>query len=331
MQNQSMAQIQENLADVPEGRLLEIHVSDGTAEERKIWKQFPQGKGRRICRTVFPGITLLFEEYLTERADCAREAAADILEICYCRSGYIGRSAEEGGAFYLGPGDFCVTSGAQVSRDLVMTLPGGYYEGLLFRMDCAQFDASPPELLSGTGVTGRMLSDKFCPRGGCTTVTGNEKNGSVFSGFYGHSARLQESWLGVKTLELLLYLGEISVKPEQEFGKYRAEQVEIARAVHDELLRHMDRRATIEELSRKYLMNPTTLKSVFKAVYGDSLAAHMKAHRMEKAAALLCQTGDSISQIAQAVGYGSQSKFSAAFKELYQVLPLEYRRLHPGQ
>ncbi len=327
VQNQSMAQIQENLADVPEGRLLEIDA----AEERKIWKRFPQGKGRRVCRTVFPGITLIFEEYLTERADYARDAAADALEICHCRSGYIGRSAEEGGAFYLGPGDFCVTPAARAAQDLAITLPGGYYEGMLLRIDCTQFDAALPELLHGTGVTGRLLFDKFCPRGGFTTVTGNEKNGSVFSGFYGHSTPLRESWLWVKTLELLLYLAEMSVTPEQEFGKYRAEQVEIARAVHDELLRHMDRRVTIEELSRKYLMNPTTLKSVFKAVYGDSLAAHMKAHRMEKAAALLCQTGDSISQIAQAVGYGSQSKFSAAFKELYQMLPLEYRRLHSGQ
>ena len=41
-------------------------------------------------------------------------------------------------------------------------------------------------------------------------------------------------------------------------------------------------------------------------------------------------TNDSIARIAEAVGYGSQSRFSAAFKESYQMLPLEYRRTHAG-
>ncbi|MCM1184690.1 MAG: helix-turn-helix transcriptional regulator [Roseburia sp.] len=75
-------------------------------------------------------------------------------------------------------------------------------------------------------------------------------------------------------------------------------------------------------------MNATTLKAVFKEVYGESLASHMKAHRMERAASLLAETSDSVARIAAAVGYGSQSRFSAAFKEVYKMLPLEYRRLH---
>ena len=59
-----------------------------------------------------------------------------------------------------------------------------------------------------------------------------------------------------------------------------------------------------------------------------SLAAHVKEHRMERAAELLLETGDSMAQIARAVGYESQSKFTTAFKEFYQTLPTEYRRQH---
>ena len=88
----------------------------------------------------------------------------------------------------------------------------------------------------------------------------------------------------------------------------------------------MGERITIEELSRQYLMNPTTLKAAFKEVYGTSIAAHMKQHRMERAAKLLRETNMSVAEIAQAVGYDSQSKFSAAFKACYQVLPREYRK-----
>ena len=105
-----------------------------------------------------------------------------------------------------------------------------------------------------------------------------------------------------------------------------AEQVKIIREIHDDLAQHMDRRVTIEELAHRYLINPTTLKTVFKAVYGSSLAAHMKEHRMEKAAALLRETDLSVAEIAGQVGYESQSKFTAAFKEQFGQLPKEYRR-----
>ena len=108
--------------------------------------------------------------------------------------------------------------------------------------------------------------------------------------------------------------------------KASPEQVETVRRMHDELLQHPERRVTIEELARQYLMNPTTLKEVFKEIYGESLAAHMKEHRLEKAAELLLRTDESISSVAEAVGYDSSSRFSAAFRERYHLLPREYRR-----
>ena len=112
----------------------------------------------------------------------------------------------------------------------------------------------------------------------------------------------------------------------EEAVDFQASQAEIIRHVHDELTENLSRRVTIEELSRKYLMNTTTLKRVFKEVYGESIAAHMKKHRMEQAASLLLKTQNDIAAIAQAVGYESQSRFTAAFKETYGELPTEYRR-----
>lgn len=109
------------------------------------------------------------------------------------------------------------------------------------------------------------------------------------------------------------------------------EQLEIVREIHEELLRHLDRRFTIEELSRQYHINPTTLKAAFKAAYGTSLAAHIKGHRMERAAQLLRETDRSVAEIAEAVGYDSPSRFSAAFKGIFGVLPREYRRSTPGR
>ena len=112
----------------------------------------------------------------------------------------------------------------------------------------------------------------------------------------------------------------------QMLSDFRADQVELVHEVHEYLLQHMEERVTIEELARIFHINTTTLKAVFKSVYGNSLAAHIKEHRMERAAELLRSTDLSILEIAGRVGYDSQSKFTAAFKSAYQVLPKEYRK-----
>ena len=126
-----------------------------------------------------------------------------------------------------------------------------------------------------------------------------------------------------KTMEISC--PEIGEGAESPAG-FTAQQVETVRRMHDELLQHPEQRPTIEELSRRCLMNPTTLKAAFKAVYGDSLAAHMKEHRLEKAAELLRRGDESVAEIAAAVGYDSASRFSAAFRERYHMLPTEYRK-----
>ena len=121
-----------------------------------------------------------------------------------------------------------------------------------------------------------------------------------------------------KTVEQVM---EITCPPESP-----ASPVEIAQQVHKHLMEHLGERFTIEELSRRFHINTTTLKQAFKAVYGTSIAAHITEHRMEFAAKLLLTTQDSVAQIAQNVGFQSQSRFSDAFKKAYGQLPSDYRK-----
>ena len=106
------------------------------------------------------------------------------------------------------------------------------------------------------------------------------------------------------------------------------QQREIIHQVHQLLTENLDSRITIEQLSRRFLMNPSTMKELFKAEYGSSIAAHIRQHRMERASALLLESDDSVAQIARTVGYESQSKFTSEFKKAFSMLPTEYRRLH---
>ena len=99
-------------------------------------------------------------------------------------------------------------------------------------------------------------------------------------------------------------------------------------AINIDISAPVKRHYTIEELSKQYLMNTTTLKSVFKAVYGMPIASYMKEYRMKSTSNMLLQEDKSISEIAAAVGYKSQSKFTSAFRDIFQILPTAYQKLY---
>lgn len=138
--------------------------------------------------------------------------------------------------------------------------------------------------------------------------------------------RIADSEIGLTMHSAVESIMEVAC-PVSRGGSTSAETV---RAVHDYLVEHLGERVTIEELSRMFHINATTLKEAFKAEYGMSLAAHTKEHRMEKAAQLLRESGMSISEIAKAVGFESQSRFTSAFREKFSLLPSEYRRNLPS-
>lgn len=132
----------------------------------------------------------------------------------------------------------------------------------------------------------------------------------------------------IESLGLVPALPGLDSYHGHEATQYSAEQIETIHSVHKLLTENLDKRYTIEELSKIFLMNPSTLKEIFKAVYGNSIASHIKDHRMEHASALLINTDDSIASIAAEVGYESHSKFSAEFKKAYDTLPAAYRKQH---
>lgn len=96
--------------------------------------------------------------------------------------------------------------------------------------------------------------------------------------------------------------------------------------IHAFLTENLKVRYSIEELSVKFHINQTTLKTTFKTVFGQPVAAYMKAYRVKQASMLLAESEKTISQIASEVGYENQSKFTQAFKTVTGVLPKEYRK-----
>lgn len=103
-------------------------------------------------------------------------------------------------------------------------------------------------------------------------------------------------------------------------------QIQTVNEIHKFLTDNLGQRYTIEELSLKFHINATTLKSAFKRAFGSPIAAYMKDYRIKRAMEQLAHSDAPIAEIALSVGYESQSKFTKAFKDITGMLPRDYRK-----
>lgn len=296
-------------------------------ELRKIEKNMEK-LHQEVSQTLIPlysGIELCYLTFSTDSFSVQHKAISHMIQINYCKSGQLMWEMKNGNRIYLNPGDFSLHT-MKACADSVLTFPNNMYQGLSIYIDLPKASETPPDLLKNSNIFETILPKKFCQNDSPAFLAGNEQTESIFSAFYDQPETLMPPYQKIKVLELLLYLTKMEFTPQNKLVEYQFELTETIRKIHDRLLRHMEQRITIEELSRQYLINPTTLKNAFKSVYGTSIAAHIKEHRMRLAARMLIESNMNIAEIAQAVGYDSQSKFTTAFKAYFKVLPREYRK-----
>ncbi len=293
----------------------------------RIWEDVEKLHQKAAGETIllYPGIELCYLAFSSDSFSVQHKAMPHIIQVNYCKAGQLVWEMGNGNCIYLNPGDFSLHT-MKACTDSVLNFPSGTYQGLAISINLQEASGNPPELLKDSNIFEAILPKKFCWNGRPVFLAGNEQTENIFSAFYGQPEAFKLAYQKIKVLELLLYLGKMEFTPQNQLAEYQSELMKAIRKIHDQLLLHMEQRVTIEELSRQYLINPTTLKNAFKSVYGASLAAHIKEHRMEQAAKMLKETDKNIAEIARAVGYDSQSKFTAAFKAYFKVLPKEYRK-----
>lgn len=318
--------LERRLADVPRGEVL-IRAASGAP-------LFPppacacigrDEKGRLDIWTLYPGVELTLQAYSAKSVAFHHDVpGAAMLEINHCYAGRVGYTSGAEPALYLGEGDLSL-HGLHTGVESVMQFPFDGYLGFSFRVDVARLDANLPDFMREAGVSGAQILARFCGENGFSVLSSAEQVGALLDPLYTLPERLLIPYAKLKFQELMLLLSVMDAPPVTQ-SAYQAEQIALIRRIHDQMMSDMSQRCTIEMLSQQYHINTSTLKSLFKTVYGQPLAAHMKEHRMEYAARLLRTTTDSLAEIAEKVGYESQSKLTAAFKSAYGVLPSEYRK-----
>lgn len=284
------------------------------------------GDGTAVVCLIYPGIEVAKVTISSHQYWPNIKKSKRILEINYCLSGRFECRMKDGCLQYVGEGDLFLTS-LQNHSD-IMELPLGYYQGFIITVDLDQVSDRWGNILSGLpdNICGTL--ERFFLNDDCFMIQSKEYIKHIFTGMESSPAEAAEVFYRLKVMDLLLFLYYFNPAGEKQKHTYVSQQVDIIKQIQKQITEQFSSRFTIEELAREYCISTTAIKTHFKAVYGQSIATYMKNYRIRKAAIMLSETEQSIAIISKSAGYESQSKFTAAFKDIMKTTPLEYRKAH---
>ena len=249
-------------------------------------------------------------------------------ETLFCQSGTMALTRRDGSALRLGARqvllltDLSGLAGARVDTPLA---------GILVAVDARGARGSLDticDLLGGLNLDTGQVRRWMARREGCAVEGPTHWSRAAFADLDRLPRSEQARWCVWKSVELLYLLSAQEEEtpdapPSPALDRKTALVLDETRRYMEE---HLDEHLTIPTLSRRALLSATTFKKGFHRMYGLPVHTWLRQRRMERAAKLLQDSSLSVLGVAQAVGYGSVSQFSAAFRRQYGLTPAQYRK-----
>ena len=91
---------------------------------------------------------------------------------------------------------------------------------------------------------------------------------------------------------------------------------------------HYARRLDYDLMAQRFHYHPYYLNTLIKARTGQSLHRYLLGYRIREACRLLASTDDPVGEVSRAVGFENKDHFSASFKKVIGLSPLQYRKEH---
>ena len=284
------------------------------------------GDGIMTLYSVFPGAYVMYNDFHMSECVSGFESGGNLLCIDHCREGRIETEIMEGTYSYLSSGDMRVDS--RIHHNGKVFFPQKHYHGVTIGFDLDVAEKELKEQIKDFPVSLKDILGKYCTDDIPYVITGAPEIEHIFSEIYSVPSGIRTEYYRIKILELLLFLDALTLADHKEERPYFYKgQVEKIKSIHKLMTDDLTRNYTIEELSKRFEIAPTMLKTVFKNIYGSPIFTYMKNYRMNVAAGLLKNGKDlKVADIAGLVGYDSPSKFASAFKKEMGRTPLEYRK-----
>jgi two-component system response regulator YesN len=121
-----------------------------------------------------------------------------------------------------------------------------------------------------------------------------------------------------------------SLLPDVYHTASRKNTAEIYR-VQQYIQEHYHEELSLKTLAEVACVSPHYFSAYFKSETGQNYKAYLTGVRMEKALSLVLDTDLKSYEIAERVGYNNVRRFVDAFRAVYQLSPIDYRKLHKKQ
>jgi len=298
-------------------------VSDGTCRVMKMENE--TGEGIMTGYEVFPGAVIMYNDF--HMAYCESKFHTDnvdILCIDHCREGSMEYNLSNEYCYYFEAGDLVVDNRRNHAGNI--HYPSKHFHGISIGFYLPVAEEQLKKEFKDFSVSLRDLQHKFKEHSPYV-IKARDEIEHIFSELYRVPAKIKKDYFRIKIFELLLYLDALEFdKQKEEKPYFYKSQVEKIKAIQKFITEDLTKHYTIEDLAEQYEISQTALKNCFKGVFGSPINSYMQNYRMNAAATQLLQEKDkSVADIAFDVGYESPSKFTAIFKKIMGVTPLDYR------
>ncbi len=283
------------------------------------------GDGLMTIYRVFDGVYLLYNDFHMTHCYIRFNSSSKIFCIDHCREGRIEHRTDKDMHYYMEQGDLRIDRRVHHNGDIYF--PMSHYHGITIAFFTEQAEKSVREAMPGVSVNLSALAEKFCGKDSIFVLRKNPAIEHIFSELYNVPAKIRMDYFKIKVMELLVFLQALELSEHQERPPYfYSGQIEKIKAVQNLLTQDLTKNYTTEELANRFNLSVATLKKVFKGVYGSPIYTYIRKYKMNVAASMLItHRKKRIIEIAADVGYDNPSKFAAAFKEIFDVTPAEYR------
>ncbi|MDR1069810.1 MAG: helix-turn-helix domain-containing protein [Gracilibacteraceae bacterium] len=311
----------------PDARLL---ARSGTCAVFQVENE--TGDGIVTVYDVFPGVRLMYNDLhlarVTERDSFYVPPSANMLVVNHCREGRFECEFPWGEYGYVGEGDMAVSTLPTPVKS--SSYPLAHYHGISVVADIPRAAKTVGEvsaLLGTVSLDVQEIKERLLGKHPYFLMRSSEAVSHIFSELYNAPDALRDSYIRLKLIELFLFLSVI--RPDDDSGRkyFYKTRVTTVKAIRDHMTAHLDRQFTLDELSRRFNIPLTAMKSCFKSLFGTPIQAYMREYRLQTASALLRGTDEHIGEIAAKVGYDSPARFSAVFRAAVGLTPSDYRKV----
>ncbi|MFK4785239.1 helix-turn-helix domain-containing protein [Fusobacterium sp. MFO224] len=305
----------------------EYSIKENYFSEKKVALNFLflQGKGKMLFYKIFPGITVIYNNFYTYTCPEYKRRNKKLIEMNYCFKGRFECKMNDNKYIYLKEKDLSINLNNPKFK--FSLFPLGYYEGISICIDSSKFNFLISNLLKEFSINIEDIINKFLSKEWFFLINANNKISLLFQELYSLSVNNKYELMKIKTLEILILLNNLSSKKSLNYPVYYSkEQVEKVKHIRDHITKDLTKHITLQNLAEEHNISLTALKSCFKNIYGKSVYSYFKECRILYAVSLIKTTSKSIAEIASIVGYDNPSKFSAAFKQHMNISPLNFRK-----